>query len=216
MKNLKKNLIVIAIWILVVFILKYFNLLSLDMHTLKTLISEYRNYAYIVFIGLWIVRLVFLIPGTMLMILGGICFSPVEAFLLSTVGIALSATLIYIVSRCFASHRIRKHLVDRHPELYSLLETYNYKFLALGIIFPIAPADVICFLSASARIQYITYLLTILIAGAPLRLLYSVIGTSLGDSKVGLAFVIVSFVIVFIVSLKIWNDVKKKQKVQYK
>ena len=214
MKKLKKKLTVIAIWILAVYILKYFNLLSLDMHTLKALISEYKNYAYIVFIGLWIARLLFLIPGTMLMILGGICFSPVEAFLLSTVGIALSATLIYIVSRCFASHRMKKYLVDRHPELNSLLETYNYKFLALGIIFPVAPADVICFLSASVRIKYVTYLLTILIAGTPLRILYSVIGTSLGESKVGLVFVIVSFVIVFIASLKIWNNVKQKQKIQ--
>ncbi|WP_445683199.1 TVP38/TMEM64 family protein [Solibacillus sp. FSL K6-1523] len=214
MKNLKKKWIIIAIWILAVCILKYFNLLSLDMYTLKALISEYKNYAYIVFIGLWIVRLIFLIPGTILMILGGICFSPVEAFLLSTVGIALSTTLIYIVSRYFASHKMRTYLVDRHPELDSLLETYNYKFLALGIIFPIAPADVICFLSASARIKYVTYLLTILIAGAPLRILYSVIGTSLGESKVGLAFLIVSFAIVFIASFKIWNNIKKKQKIQ--
>lgn len=215
MKKLKKKMIIIAIWIVAVYILKYFNLLSPDMHTWKALISEYKNYAYLVFIGLWIVRLVFLIPGTILMILGGLCFSPVEAFFLSTVGIALSTTLIYIVSRCFASHKMRKYLVDRHPELDSLLETYNYKFLALGIIFPIAPADVICFLSASARIKYVTYLLTILIAGTPLRILYSVIGTSLGESKVGLIFIVISFVIVFIASLKIWINVKKKQKVQY-
>ncbi|ATP42018.1 TVP38/TMEM64 family protein [Solibacillus sp. R5-41] len=208
---MKKKLIIFIIWISLVYILKHLNLLSFDMNSLKAFIFENKNYAYFLFIGLWIVRLLFLIPGTMLMILGGVCFSPIEAFFLSTAGMALSATLVFLVSKSFVGHKLKKYLVNRHPEMNDLLEKYNYKFLALGIICPVAPADVICFLSASVRIKYVTYILTILIASAPLRMLYSLIGTSLGESKVGLVFVIVSLVLVFIASIKIWNKIKKNQ-----
>ncbi|WP_245622819.1 VTT domain-containing protein [Lysinibacillus contaminans] len=83
------------------------------------------------------------------MILGGVYFGSIEGSLLSTVGIVLSETLVYIFSRSFAGNKMKTFLENRHPELNDLFKTYNYKFLALGIICPIALADVICFLSAS-------------------------------------------------------------------
>lgn len=204
----------IAIWILFVYILKYFDLLSLDMNTVKEFISEKYNTAFLLFIGLWIIRLLFLIPGTTLMILGGLCFGPITGSLLSTIGIILSSTVIYIFSNSITGNKVKNYLENRHPELNDLLKTYNYKFLALGIICPIAPADVICFLSASVGIKYSTYMLTILIANTPLRILYSTMGTSLIESKVGLASVIVSLVVVFMISIKIWNTLKQKQKIE--
>lgn len=209
---MKKKFIIIASWIVLVYICKYFGLLSLDMNTFKEFISENENYASLLFIGLWIVRLLFFIPGTTLMILGGVCFGPIEGSLLSTVGIVLSSTLIYVFSRSFAGNKMKKYLENRHPELNDLLETYNYKFLALGIICPIAPADVICFLSASGGIKYSTYILTIIIANTPLRILYSFIGTGLLESTVGLVFALLSLVVVLILTIKIWNTTIRKQK----
>ena len=210
-KKLKKKLFMISIWILFVYLLKYFDVLSLDLSMVKEFISSNKNFASLLFIGLWIVRLLFLIPGTTLMILGGLCFGPIEGSLLSTVGIVLSTTLIYIFSKSFAGSKMKKNLENRHPELNDLLETYNYKFLALGIICPIVPADVVCFLSASIGLKYLTYILTIIIANTPLRMLYSFVGTDLIKSKVGLILVIVSLVLIFAISIKIWSTLKQKQ-----
>ncbi|MGN7408370.1 TVP38/TMEM64 family protein [Sporosarcina sp. SAFN-010] len=209
---MKKNLIIVAIWILFVCILNYLDLVTLDVNTVKEFVSKNKNYALLLFIALWIIRLLFLIPGTTLMILAGVCFSPIDAFLLSTVGIVVSESLVYVIAKSFAGNRLKKYLMNRHSELNGLLETHNYKFLALGIICPIAPADVICFLSASVGIKYFTYMITIIIASTPLRILYSYIGSSLTESTGGLVFVIGSLVFVFAVSIKIWNSLKKKQK----
>ena len=203
--------IIIGIWILFIYILKHFDLLTIDINTVKEFISVNKNYSFLLFIGLWIVRLLFLIPGTTLMILGGVFFGPIEALFLSTVGTVLSETLVYIFSKSFAGKNVKTYLVNRHPELNVLLETYNYKFLALGIINPIGPADVICFLSASVGIKYSTYILTIIIASTPLRILYSYIGISLSESTVGLVFIIVSLVLVFTASIKIWNNFKREK-----
>ena len=211
---MKKKFAMIAIWILLIVLLKHFDLLSLNMSTVKELISEHKNYAYLLFIGLWIFRLFFIIPGTTLMILGGVCFGPFEASLLSTIGLVISETFVYLFSRSFVGNKVKNHFQNRHPELNNLLETYNYKFLALGIICPIAPTDIICFLSASIGIKYSTYMLTIIIANTPLRMLYSFIGISLSESTFGLVFVIVSLVFVFAASIKVWKDLKQKQETE--
>ncbi|MFJ5763743.1 TVP38/TMEM64 family protein [Lysinibacillus sp. NPDC093210] len=211
---MRKKLTIIVIWILFAYILKHFDLLSLDMNTLKDFISGNKNNAYLLFIGLWLIRFIFFIPGTTLMILGGVCFQPMEALMLSTVGIVLSETIVYIFSRRYAGNKINKYLENRYPELNDLLETYNYKFLAIGVICPIAPADIICFLSASVGIKFSTYIFTIIIASTPLRILYSFMGGSLHNYTVGLVFVIVSLILVFAASIKIWNSLKQKRKIE--
>lgn len=176
--------------------------------------KEHENYASLLFLGLWMARLLLFIPGTPLVILGGVCFSPIEGFLLSTAGQVLSGTFVYIFSRSISGDRKNNLLADRHPELNQLLKVYNYRFLALGIVCPIAPTDVICFLSASMGIKYSTYILTILIANIPLRMLYSFVGISLTDSIAGAVLVIGSLVLIFASSIKIWNTLKHKQKTE--
>ncbi|WP_274309955.1 TVP38/TMEM64 family protein [Solibacillus daqui] len=209
---MKKKLIIIAIWIMFVLILNYFDLLSLDINTVIKFASANKDYAYLLILGLWIVRLILFIPSTPLMILGGVCFNPAEAVFLSTVGMFLSETCVYIFSKSFAGNKVKNYLVNRQPDLTSLIEAYNYKLLALGVINPIAPADVICFLSASVGIKYSTYILTVIIASSPLRILYSFIGISLSESKIALALVIVSLVLVFTISIRIWNTLRSKKK----
>lgn len=201
---------IVAIWAIFVLIGKHFELLSLDVGIVKEFVSENKNYAILLFIFFWIVRLLFIIPGTPLLILGGVCFNPFEAFLVSTLGVILSETSVYLFSKSFASHKVEKYLVNRHPELKSLVEAYNYKLLALGVICPIVPADGICFLSASVGINYLTYIFTIVIASTPLRLIYSWIGLGLNNTKLSLILIVVSFVLLFTVSIKIWNTLKEK------
>ena len=207
---MKNKFIIIAIWFLFVYILKHFDLLTLDLNTVKEFIIENKNYALLLFISLWIVRLLFFIPGTTLMILSGICFDSIDSLILSTVGQILSGTLVYLFSISFTGNKVKHFLDSRYPMYNDLLATYNYKFLAIGMICPIAPTDIICFLSASAGIKYSTYILTIIIANIPLRMLYSYVGISLLESKFGLVFVIISLVLVATISIKIWNTLKEK------
>lgn len=138
------------------------------------------------------------------MILGGVYFGPIEGGILSTIGLVMSATLIY-----FFSNKVSVVKEKRHKDLSILIKTYNYKLLALGMICPIVPVDVLCILSAANGIKYSTYILTIVLANAPLRLLYSYIGVSFTKSTGGLILTLVSIALMFIVSMKMWNTLKK-------
>lgn len=122
----------------------------------------------------------------------------------------LSGTLVYLFSRSFTNNKVKRFLDNQYPAFNDLLATYIYKFLALGMICPIAPTDIICFLSASVGIKYSTYILTIIIANTPLRMLYSFVGISLLESKLGKALVIITFVLVATISIKVWTTLKQK------
>ncbi|QQZ08476.1 TVP38/TMEM64 family protein [Heyndrickxia vini] len=210
---MKKIIFIVSLWIAIIYLLKQFHLLSLDMGVLKEFISGNTKYTILLFLALWIIRLLLLIPGATLMLLGGICFNPILGIILSMVGIVLSETLVYIISRIFSSKKIKQNLESKYPKLKTLLENYNYKFLALGIICPIAPSDAICFLAAAVGIKYSTYMLTIIISNIPLMIVYSLIGISLSDSLMGTVIVILSFALIAFVSIKIWNNLKQMQKI---
>ena len=207
---MKKKLVIVAIWILSVYILKQNHLLSLHLDSLKEFIIGNTKYAMLVFVGLWIVRLFAFIPGVTLMILGGICFDPLLGFFLSMAGMVISETLVFVLSKTFSSKKLNQFLEHKNPQLKALLEKYNYKFLALGIICPIAPTDAICFLSASVGILYRTYILTIMISNIPVVMLYSFLGVTIGESLLGVTLIVISVVIIGVITVKIWNNLKQK------
>lgn len=123
-------------------------------------------------------------------------------------GIILSETLVYLFSKTVIGTKLSRLLEKKRPELGALLETQNYKFLALGIICPIAPTDAICFLSASLGAKYMRYMLTIIVSNLPLLLLYSLIGTSISESLIGMTAGVVLLGGVTVVSINIWNNLK--------
>ncbi|AUS12793.1 hypothetical protein C0W65_12730 [Bacillus subtilis] len=84
---MKNKFLILALWLLVIYILKEYHLLSLDMSDLQEFISANTKYAMLLFIALWIIRLLFFIPGVTLMFLGGVCFDPIVSVILSMAGI---------------------------------------------------------------------------------------------------------------------------------
>ncbi|MFD0048091.1 TVP38/TMEM64 family protein [Actinomycetes bacterium NPDC127524] len=206
---MKKKLIIAAAWILAVYILKQNHLLTFDLEVLKGYITANTKYSMFIFLGLWIVRLFAFIPGVPLMILGGICYDPIIGVSLSMAGMLTSETLIFILSKTISGPKFNQFLKHRNPQLKSLLDKYNYKVLALGIICPIAPTDAISFLSASAGIKYRTYILTIMISNIPIVILYSFLGITIRDSMLSVTLIVISVIIIGVITIKIWNHLQQ-------
>ncbi len=204
-------MILLCIWFLGVYCLKELDVLSFDMNDVTDFISGHVQYAMLLFLALWVVRLLFFIPGMTLMFVGGICFDPMVSILLSMAGLFISETLVYLFSKKFASEKTTQLLEDKYPDLKVLLEAYNYKFLALGMICPVAPTDVICFLSAAIGLRYSAYMLTVLISNIPMVLLSSFVVINFSESMTGIVLVIVSFILITILTVRMWNRMKQKQ-----
>ncbi|NFS26709.1 TVP38/TMEM64 family protein, partial [Clostridium sporogenes] len=89
-----------------------------------------------------------------------------------------------------------------------LTRKYNFRFLALGIICPIAPTDVICFLSSSLGLSYIKYILTIIISNIPIIGLYSYMGINYKESSLSVIILCLTISVLALYTMKIWNILK--------
>ena len=202
--------IVIVFWVVLVFFLKSKNIISFDINAIEQSLQANEKYLIPVFIFLWSIRIFAFIPGVTFMVIGGICFGPVEAILLSTIGIFISETFIYFISKYFSTSKLTQFLNNRHPDIGDLIKKYDYKFLTIGIICPLAPTDVICYLAASAGIKYIKFILTVIISNLPVVALYSFVGTSINSSLYIIAMVSVIIIGVLLISKTKWNRMKGK------
>ena len=206
--KISKKYIVVIFWVVLLVFLKSINVISLDINTMEKFLQTNEKYLIPIFILLWSIRIFAFIPGVTFMVIGGICFGPVEAIILSTIGIFISETFIYFISKCFKTSKLTQYLHGRHPNVKGLIKKYDYKFITIGIICPIAPTDVICYLAASTGIKYIKFIVTVIISNLPVVALYTVLGTSINSSLyiVGIVSVII-IGILFISKIK-WNKIK--------
>lgn len=213
MKSNKKYFIALicAIWIVLIYILKKENLMTFDMEIVKQYINSHINSAILIFITLWMGRLLVFIPGVALMILGGVCFGTAEGFLLSMTGMVISSTMIYMFANLFKDFKLRNFINKRYSKLDASVKKYNCRFLALGIICPVAPTDVACFLSATTGINYFKYILTIVIANIPLVGVYSYIRTGFNGSIFNITLLVLSMLFISYYSVKMWNSIKMEQ-----
>ena len=171
-----------------------------------------KSYSEIIFIAMWSLRLVAFIPGVTLMILGGLIFTPGKAFILSLIGIVLSDTLVYLVAKSKVFEGFRNKMVNKYPDLIELVETYNYKILFVGVLCPVAPTDVLVFLSSYLGMSYRKFLVVFTVANLPALLLYSYLGESFQTSVYNSIFIIITLIASGILTIKLWNELRGKLK----
>lgn len=208
--KINKKFLIIAGWILLIYILKISGLITLDMETIKQYLYINKTYAAVIFIGLWIARLFIFVPGVTLMVLGGMIFGTLNGFALSMLGIALSESTVFVFAKLFTNSKINEFANNKYPDIVPLIEAYNYRFLALGIICPVAPTDIICLLSASTGMSFVKYILTVVMANLPVVAIYSYMGIGYKDSIYSLALMVLTMSVVTFYSVKTWCELKKR------
>lgn len=206
----QKRYIILFLWIVLIVILKKYNIITMDVYSTKKYLNHYGNFSEAVFIGLWSVRLLAFIPGFIFMIIGGIYFGPLKGFLLSMIGITLSQSLIYAASKKLSSPKIKEAIIKQYPNVIPLFEKYNYKFLILGIVCPVAPTDVICYFSTYMGIRYRKYITIVISINAPLVLIYSYVGKGFSNNLYTLSIIGMALMLIAVFSVKIWEKMKRQ------
>ena len=214
MKNKKIFYSSIAVAIIIVMALCIFlfndNInMDFNIESLRVWI-ESKQFAEMLFILLWSLRLVLFIPGVTLMVLGGLIFQSEKAFILSLVGIVLSDTLVFLLAKSKMLGGLRKKISEKYPEIISMIESYSYKILGVGVLCPVAPTDVIVFLSSYVGMKFSKFLLIFIIANIPALFLYSYLGESFQQSSMNTIFIVVTLAISAILSIRLWNDLRRE------
>lgn len=84
---MNKKYLIICIWIILILVLKECNIITLNLLTIKNYLNTNKSFAMLIFLLLCIIRIFVFVPGVTFMILGGLCFGPIEGFILCMLGI---------------------------------------------------------------------------------------------------------------------------------
>jgi uncharacterized membrane protein YdjX (TVP38/TMEM64 family) len=203
-----KKLISILIWALMAYFLYKNKVMTLDKASIISYINQNSNYTKLLFVFLASARVFIFIPGVVFMIIGGVLFGAFTGFFLSMISMIISQTIVYFLSQVFELGKLRKKLLNKHPYFDFLMKEYDYKFLSLGIITPIAPTDVICFLSGLSGIKYKRFILTVIASNIPMMLVYSSMGDSFGNSVFSSLLLVFSIILCCTVTVQTWIKLK--------
>ncbi|KGK86445.1 VTT domain-containing protein [Clostridium sp. HMP27] len=198
--------IVFLFWIAILFIFFKYQLYIDSVGKITGFLQAYPNYSTLLFLIIASFRIFTLVPCTVFIIIAGILFDPVKAFILITIANLLSEVLLFLFVKVTIGMRYQEKIINKYPKIYRLIQDNNVKVLALGISSPIVPSDVVCFFSILTEIPFSKYVITIFTADTPIILLYTFLGISI---KYSLYVFITTFIIIILVSYvkyRKWNS----------
>jgi uncharacterized membrane protein YdjX (TVP38/TMEM64 family) len=202
----------VVVWLLIIFCFYKLDILSGDMNNIITVANANSAYKVIIFIILSTVRITAFIPSAVFMILGGMMFSPVRAFLYTAISVFLSEAVLYVASRTFIGEQLKKRLEGKYSKLYKMIDKNNVRILALGVLCPVAPSDVVCFLAASTNLGFKKFIITVLLANMPMMLLYSFLGDSFLSNSSNSMVIAAIVILIGAYCFYIWNKEQRKYK----
>lgn len=190
-------------WLAILLIFIKYELYNDGPNKIIKFLNTYKEHSELLFILIASLRIFTLIPCTVFIIIGGVLFNPVEAFILTTVANLLSEVLLFYFAKLTLGKSYQSKIIQKYPKIYSMIKKKNVQILALGVSSPVVPSDIVCFLSVLTEITFIKYIVTIFIADTPIILLYTFLGISLKYSiyVFGVMLIIFNFI-----SFKRWNS----------
>jgi uncharacterized membrane protein YdjX (TVP38/TMEM64 family) len=130
-----------------------------------------------VYLALGCLRGFTLIPVTSLVLMGTVFFPPVPLFVLTLAGIIVSSASVYY----FAEALHLDELLERHhrrqmDRVRTLLDRHGLPIIVGWSFFPLAPTDLICYLSGVLRIRVVTCLTGVAIGEGAICAIYIFLG----------------------------------------
>lgn len=202
MKKYFKILFIIIMWIIAGVFLYKEGLITTDIHKINSILGSNPLKMVLIFITLSTLRVVFFIPQTVFIILGSIVFGPYEGFLLSFISLILSQSIMYFIGRYLRNLILGKDFIEKNEGIINQIRKYGYKFLALGIMCPVTPSDMITLSAGCIELNYFKSIVTIALADGPMIFLYGIIGEGFKNSMV---FSILSILVVVGISYYTWQ-----------
>ena len=198
--------IIFLFWISILFIFFKYQLYNNGTYKIINFLNIYPQYSALLFLIIASLRTITLIPCTVFIIIGGMLFSPLEAFILTTIANLLSEILLFFFTKLTLSSSYQNRMIAKYPKIYNVIEKNTVQILALGVSSPAVPSDVVCFFSALTGISFKKYVLTIFLADTPIIILYTFLGISV---KYSMYVFVATFMVILLVSyfnLKKWNN----------
>ncbi len=213
MKKRYKLLLIISIWTVIAGILYKQGLFTTDINTVNEVIGTNPLKMRGIFVLLSSFRVILFIPQTVFIFIGSVLFGAYEGFVLSFISLIISQTIMYIVGRYLQRWFITEKYFEKNKNLIAHIETYGYKFLALGIACPVLPSDAITLTAAFMKLEYKKCMVTIILVASPIIFLYGVMGGNFQKSNGFIGIVVISIILISYYTFRVWKKINLRNKV---
>lgn len=203
-------IIVISSWFLLLLLAVHLNLFQLSINDIKHFIEDSSIHPMLLFVGIFCARIFLFIPSTMLVVAGSLFFHPIETITLSMIGMFITETIIYVISRSILSNRIQEYLEIKYPKLHKEIKSNGKKYLFITVATPLAPTDGACFIAASTKMPYLSYISIVLAGTIPIVTLYTLYGNFLLAAPWVTLCISAPIVIILILFISIQKKQKKE------
>ena len=201
-------LIVVGFWISLLLLAIHFNVFRLSLEDIKQFITNSTINPMLLFVTIFCARIFLFIPSSMLIVVGSLFFKPFETIFLSLIAMLITETIIYLLSRSILSNTIQHFIENKYPTLYKEITSNQKKYLFLTVATPLAPTDGACFIAASLKMPYLSYILIVFAGNIPIAILYTLYGNFL----LGSPWITLSISVTVLILFIIYVNVRKKQK----
>lgn len=142
----RKFLFACLIFALVIYAIHAFGLFDLltDLPHLQTLIRQSGLFGYSLYILLFIIATLFLLPGSILVIAGGIVFGPLLGTLLSLIAATLASSCSFLLARWLGRDLLLKYVGHSHTfqAIEKGIARNGIDFLILTRLIPLFPYNI--------------------------------------------------------------------------
>ncbi|MCB2300067.1 VTT domain-containing protein [Clostridium tagluense] len=200
------KIIIFLFWISIVFIFLKYQLYNDGVFKTTNFLNAYPKYSALLFLIIASLRIFTLVPCTVFIVIAAMLFSPLEAFILTTIANLLSESLLFLFTKLTFGMNYQNKIIDKYPKIYNMIKKNNVQILALGVSSPLVPSDAVCFFSVLSGISFNKYFLTVFIADTPVILLYTFLGISTDYSIYVFLATLVVIILVSYFNFKKWNN----------
>ena len=146
-----------------------------DVEAMQAFFKSKGILGYGIFILIFIVVCVFMIPGSMLTIIAGIAFGPIVGGVVSLIGATLGATAAFLVSKYVARSMIEEKIGknEMFRKIDDGVEKNGTSFLILTRLVPVFPFSFQNYAYGLTKIKLSTYFIVSLICMAPGAFIYA-------------------------------------------
>lgn len=190
----RKFLFACLIFALVIYAIHAFGLFDLltDLPHLQTLIRQSGFFGYSLYILLFIIATLLLLPGSILVIAGGIVFGPLLGTLLSLIAATLASSCSFLLARWLGRDLLLKYV--GHSNTFQAIEKgiarNGIDFLILTRLIPLFPYNIQNYAYGLTTIAFWPYTLISALTTLPGIVIYTVMASDLANEGITLRFIL--------------------------
>jgi uncharacterized membrane protein YdjX (TVP38/TMEM64 family) len=149
---------------------------------LTSFVAHRYALAALAYIGIYILAVVFSVPGALLLTLvGGFLFGAFAGTAFTVIGATVGATLIFVFARAIFGANALDRFGPSAVSLAKALRKNAWSYLFVLRLIPLFPFFLVNLVPAFAGVGLVTYVLTTFFGIMPATLLFSLSGAGLGD-----------------------------------